>query len=173
MSGHTITPIDNSQRQQVVEHTNHIVDLAAGLFDLSLPAIAVRFDLRGRSAGMYKAQGSERLIRYNPWVFAIAFDDNLTQTVPHEVAHYAVDIRYGRRVKPHGPEWKNTMKAMGYVPTVTCNYALQGVPTRQVRRFRYQCRCQTHSLTSYRHFRILRGAAKYLCRQCRQPLVAA
>ncbi|MDD4646193.1 MAG: SprT-like domain-containing protein [Bacteroidales bacterium] len=33
-------------------------------------------------------------------------------TLAHEIAHYRNWIRYGRRVKPHGQEWRNEFRAL-------------------------------------------------------------
>ena len=155
----------------MVSRTKQVIDRAASLLDIRLDPIPVVFDLRGRGAGMYKACGDERCIRYNPWVFAVSFEHHLEQTVPHEVAHYAVDRQYGiDRVKPHGAEWKAVMAALGCPAIVSGDYSLQGVLTRTVRRFQYHCGCQPHSLTSYRHLRILRGKAIYRCRVCNRLL---
>lgn len=40
----------------------------------------------------------------NPYAFLL--------TLIHELAHYQVQIRYGRKVKPHGREWKNTFREL-------------------------------------------------------------
>lgn len=40
----------------------------------------------------------------NPYSFLI--------TYIHEVAHHATMLKFGRKVKPHGPEWKNEFKLL-------------------------------------------------------------
>ena len=167
----SITPIDKSQKQLVIARTHELIAQAAFLFDIQLPVIPVHFDLKGRIAGMYRVKQQQKEIRYNPWIFSRYFDDNLANTVPHEVAHYVVHTTFpDRRVKPHGTEWQLTMKSLGYAPTVTCGYDFAGLPGRQVKRYDYRCGCQSHRLTSYRHLRVQRRSAEYRCRQCGEAL---
>jgi predicted SprT family Zn-dependent metalloprotease len=40
----------------------------------------------------------------------------LRQIVAHEAAHVVVWDRYGRRVRPHGPEWVELMRSAGTEP---------------------------------------------------------
>jgi len=166
--------LNNHQQSEVVDKTHYFIARARALFDVDLDDLPVHFDLKGRAAGMYLMRKGERQIRYNPWIFARYFDSNLVDTVPHEVAHYTVEQLFGRRcVRPHGKEWQNVMLAFGREPITTCNYDLSGLPMRQVRRFSYQCNCRRHTLTTYRHNRIRRGLASYLCRHCGTTLTEA
>jgi SprT protein len=171
MTGSLVAPLGGEQRQRVVEATRATIGRAAELFDRRFAEIPVTFELRGRAAGMYVVRGGQRVIRYNPHIFARYFSDNLTNTVPHEVAHYVVDVLYGlRRVRPHGPEWRAVMRAFGAEPAATCHYDLDGIPVRRQRRFRYRCACTTHSLSTVRHKRVQSGRVRYSCRRCQTPL---
>jgi SprT protein len=165
--------IDLCQQQRVIDTTLQQIRRAAELFDRPFEPIPVLFDLRGRGAGMYRVRGRERVIRYNPYLFAKYFDDNLKETVPHEVAHYVTDMLHGTcRVKPHGAEWRAVMTRFGARVEVTCRYDLEGIPVRVHRQHEYGCDCDTHRLGSRRHNRIARGEARYFCRRCRAELVA-
>jgi len=155
----------------VVEATRRSIAQAAVLFGCELAEIPVSFELRGRAAGMYRVRGRQREIRYNPHIFARYFSDNLANTVPHEVAHYVTDVLHGlRRVRPHGPEWRAVMRALGAEPVATCRYDLAGLPVRRQQRFSYRCACTTHSLSTVRHKRIQGGRVRYHCRRCQTPL---
>lgn len=90
-----ITPIDEVQRQRVIDATRACIQQAGDLFGRGFDLVPVSFDLRGRAAGMYRVKKQQRMIRYNPWLFARYFTDNLANTVPHEVAHYIIDMVYG------------------------------------------------------------------------------
>jgi SprT protein len=106
-------------------------------------------------------------------LFAKYFDDSLSDTVAHEVAHYVIDCLYGlRRVKPHGVEWKSVMVDLGAEPKATGSYDLTGIPVRQYAKFAYKCGCRTHQLTSLRHKKILQRRAQYCCQYCHGFLVA-
>ena len=166
-----IEPIGSGDEQQVRALTDDYIDRASRIFKREFPPVPVLFDLKGRAAGMYKSHKHNRLIRYNPYIFAKYYDDNLMTTVPHEVAHYVVDMLYNAgRVRPHGAEWQQVMLSLGAEPKATGNYDLSGIPVRQQKRYSYQCNCMTHRISSARHNKILRGKAQYYCRNCKSPI---
>ena len=68
-----LKPISLTQKQAVVAETRRRIDEASAIFDICLPFLPVRFDLKGKCAGMYKSVGGLQLIRYNPWIFAKYF----------------------------------------------------------------------------------------------------
>ena len=170
----TIPPISNRHEQQVRLKTVDCIREAGRMYNRDLPEIPVLFDLKGRAAGMYRVQNNTRVIRYNPYIFAKYFADNIATTVPHEVAHYVVDMLYGAgRVKPHGYEWQQVMLSLGVEPRATGDYDLSGVPVRRQQRHSYRCACTLHSISTARHNRILRGKARYYCRKCNTTLRSA
>ena len=167
-----IEPIDQQQRLEVIAATQQCIARASALYDREFASVDVDFDLSGKCAGMYQVQRKGRRIRYNPWLFAKYYQDSMTDTVTHEVAHYIVDCLYGlRRVKPHGKEWRKVMLDLGVEPHATGSYSLEGIPVQQYQRFTYYCACRTHELTIVRHRKIMSGRAKYLCQYCRGPLL--
>jgi SprT protein len=169
-----IEPIDIRQREHIVAATDDCIRRANELLDTKFASIAVSFDLIGRTAGMYRIQGGQRSIRYNPYLFAKYYGDNFATTIPHEVAHYLTDAIYGyRTVRPHGREWRTIMRMLGADESVRCNFNLDGIPTRRYQRIRYICRCQTHELTKVRHNRIQSKGARYFCRRCSTQLLLA
>ena len=166
-----IKPIGISEQKLVVEATADYVERAQQLFGADFSQVTVRFDLKGKAAGMYRVRKGERVIRYNSYLFAKYFDDNLAVTVPHEVAHYITDMVYGlRRIRPHGPEWKQLMADFGADASRTCSYDLDGIPQRVYQRFPYRCDCTRHDLTARRHNQIQDRKKLYFCRQCGAPL---
>jgi len=163
-------PLQTEQQEQIISATEAYIYRASIQLERSLDSIPVVFDLKSRAAGMYKVSKSQRMIRYNPYIFDRYFSENLQTTVPHEVAHYVVDVLYGmRRTQPHGKEWKNIMSLFEADASVTCNFDLVGLPTRHYQRFDYFCSCRTHELTRIRHNRVLKGV-RYHCRRCKQEL---
>ena len=168
-----IEPISGLREQQVRIATGEIIQRASRIYSHQLPMIPVLFDLKGRAAGMYRVHDKNRVIRYNPYLFAKYFDDNMSTTVPHEVAHYVVDILYGaHRVRPHGTEWQQVMLTLGAEPCATGNYDLSGIPIRRQQRQSYQCACTKHYISAARHNKIQRGKADYYCRNCKSPLMS-
>ncbi|MEM1113149.1 MAG: SprT-like domain-containing protein [Pseudomonadota bacterium] len=165
-----IEPIDSAARRAVEDETQRYVALASDLLDYPFEAIHVQFDLRGRAAGMFKAEGRRRWLRFNPWIFAKYYDEHFSGTIPHEVAHYIVHELYGFGVRPHGQEWRGVMGLFEADPGVTFNADLSGVPQRRQRTHRYRCDCREHEVSSTRHNRVMRGTASYLCRYCNAEL---
>ena len=162
-----IDPIADNLQQQVIQKTRHFIITAADYYNHSFSEIPVLFDLKGRAAGMYRVRGGQRVIRYNPYIFAKYYDDNLNETVPHEVAHYVTDILYGlKSIRPHGAEWKSVMQVFGVAANRTANYDLAGLPKRQHKLFNYSCGCRTFELTSRRHNKVVRGTGQYQCLDC-------
>jgi len=162
-----IQPIPEYRQEQVIQETKHFIDLAADNYNQKFKEIPVLFDLTGKAAGMYRVKAGQRVIRYNPYVFAKYFDDNFKETIPHEVAHYITDVLYGpRKIRPHGNEWKSVMQVFGVTANRTANYDLTGLPVRNFQTYVYHCGCQNYELTSRRHNKILRGTGSYLCRDC-------
>lgn len=162
-----IEPIGEAQRGIVVAATQQWILRAGEIWRRDFPMLPVLFDLRGRAAGMYRVAGRERVIRYNPWLFAKYPEDNLAVTVPHEVAHYITDSLHGiRRVRPHGVEWRRVMLAFGIEPLAGTRHDLDGIPVRSQRRHAYRCACMQHELTTRRHNRVVREGAHYICRHC-------
>jgi SprT protein len=167
-----IHPIGDAQQRQVTHRTEEYICRAEGIFDRHFDRVPVLFDLKGRTAGMFKTIGKRRIIRYNPWIFSKYFEENLRDTVPHEVAHFIVHEVYPRRgVKPHGPEWQDLMAQFGADPGVTFDLDLEGVPQRSQTTHRYHCGCQLHEVSTTRHNRAQRGRVRYHCVSCAGSLV--
>lgn len=166
-----IEPLNSACQNEVRECTRRYIQQAADYYQTPFQPIEVLFDLKGRAAGMYRRQGKRRWIRYNPYIFAKYFADNLANTVPHEVAHYVADHLYGmKNIRPHGAEWRQVMELFDAPPEVTCRYNLEAIPQRKMTTYNYRCDCTQHRLSSIRHNRLQRKQATYVCRKCRQPL---
>jgi SprT protein len=170
-----IEAINAKLRRQVVRATNTCIEHAEHIFERKFTQIPVKFDLRGRAAGTYQIRSKQQFIRYNPYIFARFFNENLLNTVPHEVAHYVTDEIYGigesrlfggRCVRPHGKEWQSIMRKFGVEPRATCHFDMSGLPVRNYQYFSYVCDCREHQLGSRRHNKVLRQQARYLCKDC-------
>jgi SprT protein len=162
-----VKPIDPDRQARVVEAVNGFIRVGESHYGRSFAAVPVLFDLKGKTSGMYRVRGRERVIRFNPWIFAKHYRESLASTVPHEVAHYLTDRVYGlHRIRPHGREWRELMAAFGADARVTSDYSLEGIPRRNSRRYAYRCECRSHELSAIRHNRVQRGQAQYQCRYC-------
>ena len=162
-----IEPIDAARKAQVLAETERFITRAEAVLERPFRRIPVLFDLAGTAAGMFRVTGRNCEIRYNPWIFAKYFSENLRDTVPHEVAHFIVhEIYPRRRLKPHGDEWRALMAAFGADPSVTFKLDLEGIPRRRQRSHPYRCGCRDHQLSTTRHNRVNSGRGRYCCRYC-------
>ena len=89
-----VQPIGDTEQRQVEQKTEDYICRAEAIFGRPFDRVPVLFDLKGQTAGMFKTIGTRRLIRYNPWIFSKYFEENLRDTVPHEVAHFIVHEVY-------------------------------------------------------------------------------
>lgn len=171
-----IEPITGQQRAEVTAAGLRYIALAEEVFERRFNPVEILFDLRGRAAGMFKVDGSRCWIRFNPWIFAKYYEENLGETVPHEIAHYIVHAVWGhgsrrRPVRPHGDEWRAVMAAFGVEGEVTFDLDLSGVPQRRQATHHYRCDCRVHEVSTTRHNRVLKGTGRYHCRRCDGLLV--
>ncbi|MCH9699399.1 MAG: SprT-like domain-containing protein [Gammaproteobacteria bacterium] len=168
------TLLSENQIQEITQHAFHFIRLGEELLEKRVPLLDIHFDLSGQMAGMYCARPNLRWIRFNPFLFNKYWQENLEQTVPHEVSHYLVDLAFGaRKVKPHGKEWRTVMIYLGAEPETTHGFDVSDIPVRRQRRFLYRCGCQDHKISSTRHYRLLRNPdAKYICKQCKGEITA-
>jgi len=159
------------QIQQVHDKTDYYIQLANKKLSLQLSSIDVKFDLKGRTSGMFVVKHNEVFIRYNEVIFSRYFEDSLENTVAHEVAHYVVHSMHGiRKVKPHGHEWKRVMNLFEVKPEVTSKYDVSALPLHRQKQHDYSCACMTHQLSSTRHNKVQTNKAVYKCRKCQQSL---
>jgi len=157
--------------EEAKRFTQTLLTKAGEHFGVVLHPVEIRFDLRGKAAGMVRFSSSgPPVIRYNRALLEKYHDSFIRQTVPHEVAHIVVAAHYPFRVAPHGPEWRRVMVFFGAEPKRCHNYQVDGLDVRRLSRFSYRCGCREHMITAIRRNRIARGQ-RYYCRSCRKPLI--
>lgn len=156
----------------MLDKTRTLIASAENHFNIRLNPPEIRFDLRGKAAGMVVFKPLRKpLIRYNAVMLSENGQDFLHQTVPHEVAHLVARVLHGVKIRPHGREWQSIMSKFGAKPIRCHNFSTQGIPTRRMRYFPYRCSCRNHQLSAIRHRRTLSGVT-YLCRTCGSPLTS-
>jgi predicted SprT family Zn-dependent metalloprotease len=105
------------RKQLVVDKCVELIRQANTLYGITLPHVEIRFDLRGAVAGYggHKMRNGVRhyFMRYNIVMMSKqdAWEDMITDTVPHEVAHVVCYFRGNDR--GHGWNWYNTCRALG------------------------------------------------------------
>lgn len=155
-------------QRQVIEATRRFIALARSHYRIDIPPPQLRFDLRGRAAGMvvfYRGDTPATTIRYNDRLLQENKQAFIRQTVPHEVAHLIARRLFGTCIKPHGPEWRTIMTLFKTEPSRCHNFSTEHIRTRRMKRFLYRCDCRKHWLSTIRHHRYLQGTT-YLCRAC-------
>lgn len=144
---------------------------AEAFFSTSFIRPEVSFKLRGQKAGV--AHITENKLRFNPVLYAQNREDFLKQTVPHEVAHLIAYKQFGLKIAPHGQEWQLIMRGLfGLEPKRCHNYAIKPATGKA---YNYVCKCPSaneFALSARRHSLILKGR-RYICKRCKQILVAA
>src|SRR5690606_3651881 len=110
-------------QRQVTALADHCMARAAEYFRRPLATPPIRFDLRGACAGqaVFRRQGRQEEIwlRFNNALLERHPEEFFRQVVAHEVAHAVARLVYGRRIKPHGPEWRTLMRdVLGVEPEV-------------------------------------------------------
>ncbi len=155
--------------EQVEALRRHAADLErraarqAGLTDSAPPQLL--FDLRGTRAGSVSSAG---VIRLNPVLLRENLPAFMTQTLPHEVAHWIV-FRWRPRAAPHGPEWRQVMAWLG-APARRCHdFDVARAQVRTLRSHPYFCACRMHAVSAIRHRRMQNGTV-YRCRTCEGAL---
>lgn len=156
------------QTKEIIDRTDACLEIARKKYGIPLPAIPVKFDLDGRAAGMFVFTPNQKWFRYNRKLMSANMVEFLRQTVPHEVAHYVVHMRWGKRAAAHGSEWKSVMRdAFGLKPDRCHTMDLSALGKDG---YLYKCACRVHTLTIRRHEKIRRGVP-YKCRLCKDQLI--
>lgn len=100
-------------QQQVIDNCKAVFAKAKELYNLDLSNVSIRFDLKGRAAGMACKRGSQYYMRFNrDMLTREAFDHVLNNTVPHEIAHIVcfMNPALGRS---HNSGWAHVCRKLG------------------------------------------------------------
>jgi predicted SprT family Zn-dependent metalloprotease len=89
-----------------------------------------------RSLG--RTQPLQKVIRLNTEL-CTTLNDHLDEVVCHELAHIAVVYQHGVSIKPHGEEWQNLVRSVGYEPTVRMYVNSQASPGKLLKSYRHYC----------------------------------
>lgn len=102
--------------------------------------VSVRVNPRLRSS-VARLVVADRCIELGPLFFSASI--NHREVLCHELAHAVAHFRYGGRIRPHGPEWREFICAVGFKPRA--GHAgigpLRSVAGQDRRTRRYEHRC--------------------------------
>ncbi len=155
--------LSNELKEQITQKVAACIELANQTFNQDFTQPSLRFDIRGKTAGM--ALLNQWQLRFNPVLLNENPNGFLQEVVQHEISHLLVYALYGK-VRPHGKEWQNMMQNLfSLPPTVRHNFDISSVEGRT---FLYHCLCSEIRLSVRRHNKIQKNQARYLCKSCRQ-----
>jgi len=154
--------------------------VAETLIKLNADHLLLNVSFNGRfSARLGDANWSYKRIRFSKPLWPRASKLQRYQCVVHEVAHIIAHERYGRgvgkRIKPHGNEWKRVMREMGLDPDRCHEVPTAGVANKKAK-FKTFCNCpgegKLHLVTQKVYNRIADPLRlnKYFCRRCKATL---
>ena len=157
-------------QSRVINRTRELLQTGCQHLNLCIDCPEIRFDLRGKTAGMVLFPATAScIIRYNLPLLKKYGEAFINTTVPHEVSHLIARVVYGPRIKPHGAEWKQIMNLFHASPVRCHNFNTEHAGGRKLRYFDYQCDCRDHRLSAIRHNRVLQGTV-YFCNHCGSQL---
>lgn len=164
--------MDFEKRQIVIDNVHRFIDIAERAFNIEIPMPAIRFDLRGRTAG--SANFGKWELRFNETLMLQNFEDFAEQTVGHEVAHLVENRVYGwmhankKRYPAHGKTWKKVMMVFGLDPKRCHNYDTSKSVGRRTKKYVYECECcgAFIEMGAVRHKRMKLGEKTYYHSHC-------
>lgn len=103
-------------QQQIIDKCKEVFAKAKELYGLDMSQVSIRFDLRGRAAGMACHHGGQYYMRFNrDMLTREAFDHVLNSTVSHEIAHVCcfMNPKLGDN---HNSGWQRVCVSLGGKP---------------------------------------------------------
>ena len=132
--------------------------------DYSFPEPKVRMDLTGKIAGKFCPKATP-LLQFNLALMLENKEVFILSTVPHEVAHFVVNI-IAPHSPPHGVVWQAVMKLFGVSNPQTYHNYKVAPPKRRKRSYIYRCSCREHFFTKQKHSYVNKGIS-YTCKRCK------
>ena len=165
-------------QKAVYQRVQVCLALAGRYFNKEFHYDELCFSLRGRSAGQFVAsnktiKGQYLKLRFNNALLCRYGDVFIDEVVTHESAHLVVFQHYGtyengRRVLPHGKQWKYVMRnVFNAEPKVRHQFDIVQEKTKKSYSYICQCDERVHLLSIVRHNKVLRRKANYQCLDCR------
>jgi len=119
------------------------------------------FESRKRTLG--RCHYHAKKITLSKWYVELNEENDVEDTILHEIAHALSFLRYGTNGKGHGRLWKNVCKEIGARP----ERLHKGILEYPDNHYKYSDTCGC-DITYQRHR--IRKNAKYRCPKCNEPL---
>lgn len=168
-------PVD--ELKAVRARVTECLALASSRFGRVFPEIPVRFDLTGRTAGMYRyridkhtGKPKDQEFRFNRILAKENLRTFLDDTCPHEVAHYITRTIWGTEPSSHGAEWQGIMRDVFKLDPSRCHSMDTSRAVKKSFVYRCGCKGKDHKLSTTKHNRVQRKAAILQCKTCGEIL---
>lgn len=101
------------RKAEIIAKVEQCIKRGNELYGMTLPHLDVRFDLKGRAAGMACRRGNQYYLRFNTdMMLRDAWDHIINDTTPHEVAHSF--CQFNRTLgSNHDAGWARVCRALG------------------------------------------------------------
>jgi len=101
----------------LLDNARFLLSDYADILYVDLRDVDVVWNLRfTRSIARAVSTGESRVIELGRNVYPHVGADQRPEVIAHEVCHHATWVIWGDRIKkPHGPEWKALMNALGFL----------------------------------------------------------
>lgn len=99
--------------EQIQIRVQQLIAQVRDQFNVDLGTVEIRFDLKGRAAGMACIRGNKLSLRFNTQMMQNSSWDHIyNETVPHEVAHLVCFVK-PTLGKNHDAGWKRVCQLLG------------------------------------------------------------
>lgn len=119
--------LTKDRRKKVEDQVRASLEIAEAHYKQKFEFPEIRYDIKNTDGGTAAFQ--TWLIRLNLILMVENEEKFLATTVPHEVAHlvarrvyHAAIAATGKKMRPHGKEWKEVMELFKLTPKVTHSY---------------------------------------------------
>jgi SprT protein len=160
-------------KSRVLEKVSELISVANHRLNTSLELPVVFFDCVGTKGGYHR----NGVLYFNPVLLAENVEHYLSQTVPHEVAHYVQKKVYPRSLESsvfhnrrvHGREWQSIMYLFGVEPSRTHNYDVTNSRRRIFKKIPLYCECtEVQTYVTLKIVNKMNAGTVYRCRRCNE-----
>ncbi len=140
---------------QIRDKVDQLLNEADSLFNITLPFVDVRFDLRGKTAGQALVKNGQYSVRFNiDMINDDRFDHIYNDVVAHEICH--IVGFYTGKFRNHDNGWKRACIALG--GTGERCHSLEVTYARTVKQYLYETTCGSKvKVSAIRHNKIQKG----------------
>jgi len=174
--------LTEAQKELIEERVQDVINMAEDLYKVDLGFVDIKYSLRSRQC-VAKARvkcmfmyvngaktmvpGSARspVILFNPEAFVQSWDDMMSDTIPHEVAHL-VNYFAPHTGNNHDAGWQRVCVTLGGTGRRKCRAGMyQLTPGTVIKHYDYVATCGTPvTLKAGRHRKIQKGTTTYTLR---------